>query len=84
MENQATENNPERVNPLALVERPDQADGLHPFTVAVIRAPLPENKMLLTMEKYNGATNPEKYLQSFVDAMVVYSFDDLVWCRDFS
>lgn len=45
---------------------------------------MPKNKGLLAMERYNGAINPHKHLWSFVDAMAVYSSDDLVWCRVFS
>lgn len=62
----------------------DQAEGLYPFATQVMRAVIPEKKMLPTMEKYGGATNPVKHLRSFVDAMAVYSPDELVWCRVFS
>lgn len=45
---------------------------------------MPENKVLPSMEKYGGSTNPIKHLRSFVDVIVVYSSDELVWCRVFS
>ncbi|WVZ20914.1 hypothetical protein V8G54_008236 [Vigna mungo] len=83
-QNQNLNNEQVRVNQMVLVERPDQAEGLHPFTAIVMRAPMPENKMLPTMEKYGGLTDPLKHLWSFVDAMVVYSSNELVWCRVFS
>lgn len=51
-------------NPLALVERPDRAGGLHPFATAVVRAVMLENKMLSAMEKYNGTFDPVKHLYS--------------------
>lgn len=74
------QNERERRNPVP----GDQAEGLHPFTPRVIRAIIPENKMLSSMEKYGGSSDPIKHLRSFVHAMVVYSSDDLVWCRVFS
>lgn len=36
------------------------------------------------MERYGGVTDPVMHLRSFVDAMVVYSSDEMVWCRVFS
>ncbi|XP_014490730.1 uncharacterized protein LOC106753435 [Vigna radiata var. radiata] len=36
------------------------------------------------MEKYDGSTDPDEHLRSFVGAMTVYSTDNLVWCRVFS
>ncbi|XP_014511715.1 uncharacterized protein LOC106770417 [Vigna radiata var. radiata] len=45
---------------------------------------MPENKVFPWVEKYGGATDPVKHLRSFVDAMAVYSSDELVWCRVFS
>ncbi|XP_014522446.1 uncharacterized protein LOC106778949 [Vigna radiata var. radiata] len=49
-----------------------------------MRAVIPENKMLPPLDKYGGSSDPIKHLRSFVDAMAVYSTDDLVWCRVFS
>lgn len=49
-----------------------------------MRAIIPENKVLPPMERYEGLTDPIKHLRSFVDAMAVYSSDELVWCRVFS
>lgn len=40
--------------------------------------------MLPSVEKYGGSTDPIKHLCSFVDAMAVYSSDELVCCRVFS
>lgn len=37
--------------------------------------------MLPSMKKYGGSTDPIKHLRSFVDAMAVYSSDELVWYR---
>ncbi|XP_014506404.1 uncharacterized protein LOC106766165 [Vigna radiata var. radiata] len=65
-------------------EQTDQAEGLHPFTPRVMGAVIPENKVLPTIERYGGASDPVKHLRSFVDAMAVYSSDELVWCRVFS
>ncbi|XP_014501625.1 uncharacterized protein LOC106762304 [Vigna radiata var. radiata] len=62
----------------------DQAEGLHPFTANVVGAVMPENKVFPWVEKYGGASDLVKHLRSFVDAMAVYSSDELVWCRVFS
>ncbi|XP_014522255.1 uncharacterized protein LOC106778781 [Vigna radiata var. radiata] len=62
----------------------DQAEGLHPFTNNVMGAVMPENKVFPWVEKYGGTSDPVKHLRSFVDAMAVYSSDELVWCRVFS
>ncbi|XP_014503045.1 uncharacterized protein LOC106763360 [Vigna radiata var. radiata] len=66
------------------IETPDQAEGLHPFTTCVMRTGMPENKVLPVMERYGGSTDPIKHLRSFIDAMAVYSSDEMVWCRVFS
>lgn len=49
-----------------------------------MKAVIPENKMLPSMEMYGGSTDPIKHLRSFVDVMAMYSSDELVWCRVFS
>ncbi|XP_014511507.1 uncharacterized protein LOC106770197 [Vigna radiata var. radiata] len=49
-----------------------------------MRAIIPENKMLPPLDKYGGLSDPIKHLRPFVDSMVVYSTDELVWCRVFS
>lgn len=77
------EQNP-HINGREIVQMPDQAEGLHPFTVQVMRVAMPENKVLPTMEKYGGDTDPVKHLRYSVDAMAVYSSNEMVWCRVFS
>lgn len=62
MQNQPPINNPDRVDNMSLVECPDQAEGLHPFTAAVMRAPMPENKVLPAMEQCGGSTDPVKHV----------------------
>lgn len=66
------------------IEHPDQAEGLHPFIAAVMSVPMPKNKVLPVMLRCGGLIDPVKHLRSFVDAMVVYSSDEMVWCRIFS
>lgn len=66
-------NRPTQPTILDLVVRLDRAQGLHPFTVAVMRVVMPEKKLFPTMEKYSGKTDPEKYSRSFVDAISAYS-----------
>lgn len=60
-----------------------RADMLHPFTVAIVEEPRPE-KMPPMFEKYDRSGDPEEQLRSFMDAMAIYSLNDLVWCRVFS
>lgn len=45
---------------------------------------IPEKKVLPSIEKYGGLKDPTKHLRSFIDAMAVYSSDELVWCKVFS
>ncbi|XP_014515523.1 uncharacterized protein LOC106773338 [Vigna radiata var. radiata] len=45
---------------------------------------MPENKVFPWVEKFGGTSDPVKHLRSSVDAMAVYSSDELVWCRVFS
>ncbi|XP_014499222.1 uncharacterized protein LOC106760277 [Vigna radiata var. radiata] len=49
-----------------------------------MQAIIPENKVLPLMERYGGSSDLVKHLRSFVDAMAVYSSDELVWSRVFS
>lgn len=49
-------------------------EGLHPFTTAMMQAPMPEKKMPL-----GGSTDPDKHLRSFVNTMAFYSSSDTVW-----
>lgn len=45
---------------------------------------MPEKKMFHVFEKYDGTTDLDEHLRSFVEAMTFYSLNDLVWCRVFS
>lgn len=71
MESEARDKPP--IVELGLEEQFDQAEGLHPFTMRVMRVAMPENKVLPSVEKYGGNSDPTKHLGTFVDAMVVYS-----------
>ncbi|WVY94664.1 hypothetical protein V8G54_033752 [Vigna mungo] len=70
------EQNPS-LNGRVLVEQPNEVEGIHPFTARVMRAVIPENKMLPSMEKYGGGTDSVKHLRSFVDAMALCSLNEL-------
>lgn len=59
-----------------------RARTLHPFTSTIMEEQMSE-KMPLTLEKYDGSGNPEEHLRSFMDAMTIYSPNELVWCRVF-
>lgn len=65
------------------VVRPDQTEGLQPFTTTVMGAVMSESRMLPAIEKYSGATDLDEHMQSFVDGMTVYSSNDVVWGRFF-
>lgn len=75
---------PDRVEAHDLAVLQDLAEGLHPFTVTLMRALMPNNRMLLAIEKYNGSTDLDEHLRSFIDAMVVYASNDLISCKVFS
>ncbi|XP_047179010.1 uncharacterized protein LOC124845868 [Vigna umbellata] len=60
-----------------------RARALHPFTTAIMEEQIPE-RAFPTLEKYDGSSDPEEHLRSFVDAMTIYSPRENVWCRVFS
>ncbi|XP_014492443.1 uncharacterized protein LOC106754889 [Vigna radiata var. radiata] len=84
MEGEGAGMNPPFEDERTVVEQPDKAEGLHLFTANVMGVAMPENKVFPWVEKYGGSTDPVKHLRSFVDVIVVYSSDELVWCRVFS
>lgn len=61
-----------------------QAKGLLPFTIIIMEALMSNKSTTLVFEKYDGSTDPDEHLHSFVNIMAFYSSSDPVWCRAFS
>lgn len=61
-----------------------QAKGLLPFTIIIMEALMSNKSTTLVFEKYDGSTDPDEHLHSFVNIMAFYSSSDLVCCRAFS
>jgi len=55
----------------------------HPFTDDIIVAPLPDKWRGLTMNLYDGSTNPDEHLNIFRTQMTLYTVDQTVWCKVF-
>lgn len=47
----------------------NQVEGVHPFMVAMMKAPMSEKKTPPVFEKYDESTNPDEQLQSFANTM---------------
>ncbi|XP_014499530.1 uncharacterized protein LOC106760626 [Vigna radiata var. radiata] len=62
---------------------PPRSPDLLPFTEAIMQAPMP-NRPPPQIEKFDGTTDPEHHLRSFLDSMAFYSSADPVKCRAFS
>lgn len=61
-----------------------QAEGLLPFIVNIMEAPMPEKSTSPVFEKYDRSTDPYQHIHSFVNIMAFYSSSDLIWCQVFS
>ncbi|XP_017438235.1 uncharacterized protein LOC108344283 [Vigna angularis] len=62
---------------------PGRTRALHPFIARVMEEQIPE-RAFPVLEKYDGTSDLEEHLRSFVDAMTIYSPSENVWCRVFS
>ncbi|XP_020235162.1 uncharacterized protein LOC109815003 [Cajanus cajan] len=58
-------------------------DGRTPFTPDVAGARLPDNWKNLTVEKYDGTSDPEEHLDAFVTQVGLYTDDDAIMCKVF-
>jgi len=56
----------------------------HPFTNDIIAAPLLDKWRGLTMNLYDGSTDPYEHLNIFITQMTLYTIDQTVWCKVFS
>lgn len=57
----------------------DQAEGVHPFTTVVMKAPMSEKKTPHVFEKYDESTNPDEHLQSFANTMAFFMEATFSW-----
>ena len=55
----------------------------HPFTNDIIATPLPNKWRGLTMNLYDGSTDPDEHLNIFRTQMTLYTIDRTVWCKVF-
>ena len=51
----------------------------HPFTNDIIATPLPNKWRGLTMNLYDGSTDPDEHLNIFRTQMTLYTIDRTVW-----
>ncbi|XP_027362725.1 uncharacterized protein LOC113870329 [Abrus precatorius] len=64
------------------VER-DCTSSQSPFIQPILEAKLPENWRGLTLEKYDGTSNPEEHLDIFTTQVGLYTENDTLLCRIF-
>ncbi|XP_068475223.1 uncharacterized protein [Phaseolus vulgaris] len=55
----------------------------HPFTDDIIATPLPDKWRGLTINLYDGSTDPDEHLNIFRTQMTIYTTDRTVWCKVF-
>jgi len=55
----------------------------YPFTDDIIVVPLPDKWRGLTMNLYDGSTDPDEHLNIFRTQMTLYTTDQTVWCKVF-
>ena len=52
----------------------------HPFPEAIIETPLPENWKNLTMDKYDGSTDPDEHITIYTTQISLYTWNDVILC----
>ncbi|XP_068466727.1 uncharacterized protein [Phaseolus vulgaris] len=55
----------------------------HPFSETIIETPLPDNWKSLTIEKYDGSTNPDEHVAIYTTQISLYTWNDAILCRVF-
>ena len=55
----------------------------HPFTNAVLEAPLPDKWKGFNRDRYDGTTDPDEHMYAYTTHMSLYTSDDGVMCRVF-
>jgi len=55
----------------------------HPFSETIIKTPLPDNWKSLTIEKYDGSTNPDEHVAIHTTQISLYTWNNAILCRVF-
>lgn len=55
----------------------------HPFTDDIMEVPPPDNWQWLTIDEYDGTTDPDEHVKVYVAHVSVYSTKDAIFCRAF-
>ena len=55
----------------------------HPFYDVIIDTPLPDNWKNLTIDKYDGSTDPDEHIAIYTTQISLYTWNDVVMCRVF-
>jgi len=55
----------------------------HPFTNAIIEAPLPDKWKGFNKDQYDRSTDPDEHMDAYTTHMSLYTSDDEVLCRVF-
>jgi len=55
----------------------------NPFSQEIIEAPHPKKFKMLSVEPFDGATNPDDHLDVYKAQMYVLDVDDVISCRYF-
>jgi len=55
----------------------------HPFYDVIVETPLPNNWKKLTIDKYDGSTNPDEHIAVYTTQISLYTWNDVVMCRVF-
>ncbi|XP_068483271.1 uncharacterized protein [Phaseolus vulgaris] len=55
----------------------------HPFYDVIVDTPLPDNWKNLTIDKYDGSTDPDEHIAIYTTQISLYTWNDVVMCRVF-
>jgi len=55
----------------------------HSFSKTTIETPLPDNWKSLTIEKYDGSTDPDEHVAIYTTQISMYTWNDDILCRVF-
>ncbi|XP_068461731.1 uncharacterized protein [Phaseolus vulgaris] len=55
----------------------------HPFYDVIVDTPLPDNWKNLTIDKYDGSTDPDEHIAIYTTQISLYTWNDAVMCRVF-
>ncbi|XP_020220974.1 uncharacterized protein LOC109803701 [Cajanus cajan] len=69
--------------PTTTTQDQQRRQGRTPFTPDIAGARLPDNWKNLTLEKYDGTSDPEEHLDAFVTQADLYTDDDAIMCKVF-